>query len=175
MIIGPCGSGKSTLARALGGRLGLPVFHMDQLAWRPGWIESDTAELRARVLRITETAEWVFDGHYGGTLDLRLARADTVVYLDFPIWLCLWRVIRRVVTWRGRTRPDMTEGCPERLDLGFLLYVMRWNTGPGPRAEAKLRVHGGPVVRLLSPAEVARWLDRATIAHGQFDKPQASR
>jgi adenylate kinase family enzyme len=175
MIIGPCGSGKSTLARTLGERLGLPVYHMDQLAWRPGWIESESADLRSRLRRITETGRWVIDGHYGGTLDLRLARTDTVVYLDFPIWLCLWRVLRRIAKWRGQTRPDMTEGCPERLDVGFLLYVLRWNVGPGPRAEAKLRNYDGPLVRLKNPAEVARWLDRATIAHGQFDKPGASR
>ena len=88
LIIGPCGAGKSTLAAELGRILDLPVFHMDQLNWRPGWVESSKDEIRARLATITAEDRWLIDGNYGGTLDARLARADTVVYLDFPIRLC---------------------------------------------------------------------------------------
>jgi adenylate kinase family enzyme len=162
LVIGPCGAGKSTLARALGARLGLPVFHMDQLNWQPGWVESSKDEIRARLRDILAADRWLIDGNYGGTLVPRLKRADTVIYLDYPIGLCLARVLRRIWVYRGRTRPDMTEGCPERFDLAFLWYLIRWNSGPRPRTEATLRGHEGKVIRLKSPAALDQWM--ATLA-----------
>ena len=141
LIIGQCGAGKSTLAVELGQKLGLIVFHMDKLNWQPGWVESSKDEISAKLAEIVAADRWLIDGTYGGTLAPRLARADTVVYLDYPIRLCLWRLMRRIWTYRGRTRPDMTEGCPERFNLEFLIYLMRWNSGPRIRTEARLKGH----------------------------------
>lgn len=159
LVIGPCGAGKSTLSAALGQRLGLPVHHMDQLNWRSGWVESSKDELRTRLDAIVAGDRWLIDGNYGGTMEPRLARADTVVYLDYPIRLCLWRLLRRIWTYRGRTRPDMTEGCPERFDLAFFFYVLTWNRGPRVRTEEKLKDHKGKIVRLKSPRALQAWLD----------------
>ena len=158
LIIGPCGSGKSTLSLELGGRLNLPVVHMDRLGWLPGWVETDKEDLRRSLLTIVETDRWLIEGNYGSTLDLRLPRADTVVYLDFPIALCLWRVVRRVLRYRGRTRPDMTDGCPERFDLAFFRYVLFSNWGPRIRTEERLRGQDGKVIRLRTPRALERWL-----------------
>jgi len=159
LIIGPCGAGKSTLATALARKLALPVYHMDQLNWRPGWVESSKNEIREKLAGIVATDRWLIDGTYGGTLGERLERADTVVYLDYPIRLCVTRLLRRIWTYRGRSRPDMTEGCPERFDLEFLIYLMRWNSGPRLRMEAKLRGHEHKIIRLRSPEELENWLD----------------
>lgn len=159
LIIGPCGSGKSTLARILGARLNLPVFHMDQINWRPGWVESSKDEIREKLATIVAADRWLIDGNYGGTLTERLERADTVLYLDYQISLCLRRVFRRIWTYRGRTRPDMTEGCPERFDLPFTFYLMRWNSGPRIRTEQKLQGHESKVIRLRNPDELQRWMD----------------
>lgn len=159
LIIGPCGAGKSTLSAQLGQKLNLPVFHMDKLNWNPGWVESSKDEIRERLSGIVATERWLIDGNYGGTLTPRLERADTVVYLDFPIRLCVGRLLHRIWTYRGRTRPDMTEGCPERFDLEFLIYLMRWNSGPRVRTEQKLKGHEDKVIRLRSPHELQRWMD----------------
>ena len=157
LIIGPCGSGKSTLARELAPRMGLPLVHMDQLGWQTGWVETEKAELNARLAGVVAQDAWLIEGNYGSTLAPRLARADTVIYLDFPIRLCLWRLIKRIVTHRGRSRPDMPEGCPERFDAGFFWYVMNWNRHARPRTEARLVSYGGELIRLSSPAALAQW------------------
>ncbi|WP_017663972.1 AAA family ATPase [Porphyrobacter sp. AAP82] len=157
LIIGPCGSGKSTLARELAPRMGLPLVHMDQLGWQAGWVETEKAELNARLAEVVAQDRWLIEGNYGSTLVPRLARADTVIYLDFPIRLCLWRLVRRLLAYRGRSRPDMPEGCPERFDAGFLWYVLNWNAGPRVRTEAKLKGSTGNLVRLNGPAALAGW------------------
>ena len=157
IIIGPCGSGKSTLARELAPLMGLPLIHMDQLNWNPGWIETERSALRARVEDVAARDAWLIDGNYGSVLAPRLERADTVIYLDFPIRLCLWRLIRRIVSHRGQSRPDMPEGCPERFDLAFFWYVMNWNSGPGPRTEAAIAPFADKVVRITSPEHLERW------------------
>lgn len=157
LIIGPCGSGKSTLARELAPRLGLPLIHMDQLGWQAGWVETERAEFAASLADVVARDEWLIEGNYGSVLPQRLARADTVIYLDFPIRLCLWRLAKRIVTHRGRSRPDMPEGCPERFDAAFFWYVMNWNTGPRVRTEAKLKGYTGTLVRLTSPRMLAEW------------------
>jgi adenylate kinase family enzyme len=164
IIIGPCGSGKSTLAREIAPRMGLPLVHMDQLGWQAGWVETEKAELNTRLAAAVAGETWLIEGNYGSTLLPRLERADTVIYLDFPIRLCLWRLIRRVTSLRGQSRPDMPEGCPERFDLAFFWYVMNWNTGPRPRTEAKLAAYADKVIRLRSPTELSEWRARSGLA-----------
>lgn len=159
LVIGPCGSGKSTLAFALGKRLDLPVHHLDALLWLPGWHEMERAEYLRHQEEIVAGERWIIDGTHGSSLQLRLPQADTVVYLDFPIPLCLWRIVRRVWTWRGRTRPDMGEDCPERFDLSFLWYVANWNSGPRVRLHRQLEGHWDKVERLRSPRALERWMD----------------
>ena len=160
MIIGPCGSGKSTLARELAPRMGLPLIHMDQLGWQEGWIETPKAELHARLADAVAGETWLIEGNYGSTLAPRLERADTVIYLDFPIRLCLWRLAKRITSHRGRSRPDMPDDCPERFDAAFFWYVMNWNTGPRPRTEAQLVPYADKVIRLTSPHALAVWRER---------------
>lgn len=159
LIIGSPGAGKSTLSRTLAGRLGLPHHPLDQLFWLPGWVERDRAEGRTELAGILERDRWIIDGNYGSTLPMRVARADTVVWLDYPTWLCLTRAVRRWWQYRGKTRPDMTEDCPERFDLEFMLYIVNFRQAWQHRNAAALQGFDGTVVRLRSPAETAAWLD----------------
>lgn len=118
VIIGSGGAGKSTLARALGQKTGLPVVHLDGLYWRVGWVPTPEDQWAERQRELVERERWVMDGNYGSTLDLRLAAADTVIFLDTPRL-----VLKRRLRFHNRTRPDMSAGNPERLTGEFLRWV----------------------------------------------------
>ncbi|MEO8141745.1 MAG: topology modulation protein [Sphingomicrobium sp.] len=158
MIIGPCGAGKSTVSHVLAARLCLPLIHMDQLNWQPDWVDAGNDRLRGLLAVEVAKERWLIEGNYGSTMPMRLERADTIIYLDYPLPLCLWRLMKRIVTNYGRTRPDMPDNCPERFDPGFLWYVMRWNQGPRQRTEQSLRDHEQKVIRLKNPRALALWL-----------------
>jgi adenylate kinase family enzyme len=158
LVIGSPGAGKSTLATEIARRTGLPLIHLDRLHWRAGWVEPDKAEWERQVRALIAGDRWVIDGNYGGTLGPRLARADTAIWLDFPVWLCLWRVVRRALQYRGKNRPDMAEGCPERLNWEFLVYTARFPWSGRKRIVAKLPAFTGRLIHLRRPSETAAFL-----------------
>lgn len=127
IIIGCGGSGKSTLARKLGEKTGLPVVHLDKLFWKPGWVESAKEEIDQKILEEMAKPRWIMDGNYNRTMPQRAARCDTIIYLDFSRVACLLGVAKRILTTYGQVRPDMGEGCPERIDLEFLKWVWGYN------------------------------------------------
>lgn len=171
LVIGPCGAGKSTAAVELGCLLDLPVHHLDRLHWREGWVESSRDELVETLAPILAGERWLIDGNYGGTMAERLERADTVVYLDYPTWLCLWRACRRVWRFRGEARPDMAPGCPERFDPAFFLYILGFRRGPRRRTEQRLTGHAHKVRRFAHPRDLRRWMDG--LRKGALAKPAA--
>lgn len=158
VILGPPGSGKSTLARRLGERLGVPAFHLDQSYWRAGWTSAPATEFRAEVERLSGLPVWVIDGNYSGTLATRLARADTLIYLDTPMPVSLWRVFRRAWRSRGRARPDMPEGCPEKFDPAFFWWTANWNRRNRNDNLARLAGFSGRAIRLNGTAAIERFL-----------------
>ena len=125
MILGFSGCGKSTLARRLGNILGIEPTHMDALHWLPGWKES-TDKHKTDLLRpVLERGRWIIEGSYRRILwKERVEGADTVIFLDYNRFLCLYHVIKRRIEYSGRTRPDMGEGCPEKLDAEFIKWVL---------------------------------------------------
>jgi adenylate kinase family enzyme len=128
MIVGQPGSGKSTLAKALGERTGLPVIHIDKIHWQPGWVERSKAEKTRLCVEAAQGEQWIFEGGHSATWPGRLARADMLIWLDRPVGIRLWRVLLRAFTGLGKTRPDMAEGCPERLGTlpEFMSFI--WTT-----------------------------------------------
>ncbi len=127
IIIGCGGAGKSTLARQLGEKLDLPVVHLDQLFWLPGWVERPRVEFDVLMRQELAKDKWIMDGNFNRTMPERIARCDTVIYLDFSRGACLLGVLKRILTTYGTVRPDMGAGCPERFDLDFLKWVWNFN------------------------------------------------
>lgn len=164
LLIGSGGSGKSTLAKRLAAKTGLPLIHLDAIYWRSGWKEMPKPEWVATVGQLVRQREWIMDGNYGGTLELRLRACDTVVLLDTSPWLCLWRVVKRRLRHAGRSRPEMAPGCPERLDAKFLWWVTTYRIRrlPDILAELSATRHSGKTVVVLRRAcEVEDFLSRA--------------
>lgn len=139
LIIGCGGSGKSSLAARLGDRLAIPVHHLDKLFWKPGWQPAKRDEFVSAIKEISGTEAWIMDGNYGGTMELRMSGADTIIFLDLPTVTCLWNVIKRYFRYRKRARPDMTEGNNERLNFEFLNWILSYRATRRPGIISMLR------------------------------------
>ena len=161
LVIGSGGAGKSTFSTKLGGLLGLPVIHLDQAYWKPGWEKPSKEEWSATVDSLVAQDLWIMDGNFGGTLPQRIKRADAIILLDVSRWICLWRVARRAVKYRGRHRPGMAPGCQERFDLEFIKWIWRYPTRSKPAKLALLSATDPDqrVVILRSNAEIRRFLE----------------
>ena len=119
------GVGKTTFATQLGRILNKKVYHLDALFWKPGWVEASLEEFSNAQKQIIEnTEEWIIEGNYSTTYDLRMKAADTLIYLECPLYVCLYRVIKRYLSNIGKTRPDMGEGCTEKLDWEFIKFII---------------------------------------------------
>src|SRR6266496_1064936 len=160
LVIGPGGAGKSTFATRLGELLNIDVVHLDQIYWRPGWIETPKSEWLKTVAELLNRDSWIIDGNYSGTLPKRIDASDTVIFLDLPRRLCLWRVLKRAVVYRNKRRPDMAEGCAERFNLDFIIWVWNYPRKARPKVVKLLQSNATTkkVVWLRSPSEVEKFL-----------------
>ncbi len=160
LIIGPGGAGKSTIARRLGELLQIEVFHLDRHYWQPGWVEPPKDIWQARVEQLVGRESWIIDGNYSGTLSTRLQACDTVIFLDLSRVLCVWRIIRRRITYRHTSRPDMVEGCEERFNMEFLNWVWNYSRRSRPKVIAMLKANQKEkkIVWLRSREDVKRFI-----------------
>jgi len=137
ILIGSGGSGKSTLARRMGEKLNIEVHHLDLLFWKPGWVGVPKDEQRKIQKDLVEKGQWIIDGNYGGTMDIRLRAADTIIFIDMPRLLCVYRVFKRWFQYRNQTRPDMGAGT-EKVRLEFLKWVWNYPKKKKPQILEKL-------------------------------------
>lgn len=161
LIIGCSGSGKTTLSGLLAEKTGLPVIHLDAEYFSPNWVEPTTEDWEQTVQDLVARDRWVMDGNFSGTFKYRMPRADTVVFLDQPTWLCLWRVIRRIIRHYGKVRPGSAPGCRERFDAPFLHYVLHYNRTRRPGILSTLEAQqalGKSVHRLQSKEDIQQFL-----------------
>ena len=160
MIVGQPGSGKSALARDMGAITHLPVFHIVRIHWMPGWVERPGPERDALCAGVHARDCWIFEGGWSRTYPERLARADTVIWLDLPVGQRLGRVLRRSLYYWGRARPDLPDRCRERVDPSFLKWI--WDTRKTSRLSLAAFWEGIPAHkarhRLTSAREVRAYL-----------------
>lgn len=160
LIIGSSGAGKSTFARHLGKATGLEVIHLDKLFWNPNWVETAKDEWKEKVEKALQGDSWIIDGNFGGTMEIRLPACDTVIFLDMPRTLCVYRILKRVAFYRRGSRPDMAQGCDEKFDWEFIKWVWNYPARSKPKVEALLKRFQDTktVIRLKSKKDVARFL-----------------
>jgi adenylate kinase family enzyme len=145
LVIGMAGSGKSTFSRALSGKTGLPLIPLDLHYWKPGWVEPTQDEWREKQRHLLEGEAWIADGNYYETLDLPLERADTVVLLETPWWICAGRAFARGLR---KSEGEMPEGCDDsairrlRDEWGIVASVWRHRRSEPERTRAIISQHG---------------------------------
>ena len=96
MVIGCPGSGKSTFSRKLHEMTGIPLFHLDMMYWNPDRTTVDKEVFLERLSNTITKSEWLIDGNYGSTIELRLQACDTVIFLDYPLDVCLNGVVGEI-------------------------------------------------------------------------------
>ncbi|MDB5650347.1 MAG: hypothetical protein JWL62_1867 [Hyphomicrobiales bacterium] len=136
MVIGSPGSDKASLCREIATRLKLPLIALDQEYWKPGWTRPDPAEWRARVAALAEQDEWVIQGTYPSTIEIRAARADWIVWVDLPMPVCFTRKLREMLAARSQKTPEIAPGCPRRFDASLLRFIWSFPAVVAPRIAA---------------------------------------
>lgn len=125
VIFGFSGGGKSTLARKMGEILGIEPLHFDAIHWLPNWVESTVEYKQEKVKPVLERDRWIIEGNYRKIYwQERLILADTIIFVDVNRFTCLWQAWQRSRIYKGKTRPDMGEGCIEKFDLEFAKWVL---------------------------------------------------
>lgn len=157
LVIGSCGAGKSSFSQRLHKITALPVIHLDRYYWKPGWVEPPKEEWKRIVADLIDRDEWIIDGNYGGTMEMRINRADTVFWLDMSRHLCVSRIVKRTLLYKEGSRPDMADGCDERFKWDFMRYVWNFRRDKNPIIEKRLAEFQGPItVRKLESAKSVR-------------------
>ena len=129
IVIGCPGSGKSTFSRKLHHVMGIPLFHLDMLYWNSDKTTVDKDIFKEKLYNIIEKDEWIIDGNYGATIEVRLNACDTAFFLDYPLEICLKSIAER----KGKTRSDMPWVESENDDdSDFIEYVKNYNSHTKP-------------------------------------------
>ena len=156
MIIGCPGSGKSTFARALASKMGLPLYYLDMMYWNPDRTTKPKEEFRAALREAVALPEWIIDGNYGSTLEIRMEACDTVISLDYPVEVCISGVEER----RGKPRPDMPWVEVEP-DLEFIEFIKKYNAESRPKVIELLEKYKEKnIIIFKSRAEADEYLRR---------------
>ena len=163
LIIGSPGTGKSTLAVQLARKTSLPVIHLDkywhdQSLWSKD-LPQKKQQWRKYIHKLVKQEDWIMDGNYTSTLDIRIPDADFVIFLDYPRRIALLRTIKRRAKYRKVQRPGMPDGWQEKFNLGLLKKIWSFNESHKPRIEALLSTkHKDQYVHLKTPRETKIFL-----------------
>lgn len=160
LVIGCSGGGKSTLSQKISTKFNLEYLSIDRdVRWLPGWKVRDKREQINRLTELVKRDRWVMDGSGASTFEIRLPRADLVIWVRVPRYIALMGLARRVKRYFGTTRPEMAEGCPEPFpDWEFLSYIWSFEKDHAPLFTRNLELYGPsvPVIVVKSHREMDR-------------------
>lgn len=123
LVLGNCGTGKTTYSRKLAQKLKLPLHHLDQYYWESNWGRPTRQDWRNKVSKLVSGKNWIIDGSYPSTLDIRIPAADTIIFLDYPKAVALWRAIKRYLINFGKKREDIGGNNIEKISIGFIWKI----------------------------------------------------
>lgn len=172
-IIGLSGAGKSTLARELGHIFNIKVYHLDRIFWERFW-KGKPEETRMDILqKIVGEEQWIIEGSYFSLIEPRFEKADTIIFLDMPPLLCLYRLFKRHWKQRGHSRRDIPIDSTDKFDLKLILKVLFFTFHDRISLQQKLARYEETkrIIHLRSPEEVARFLaeEQASIERTTHD------
>ena len=150
IVIGCPGSGKSTVSRALHNKTGIPLYHLDMMYWNADKTTVEKSVFIERLFAVLEKDEWIIDGNYGSTMELRMAACDTVIFLDYPLDVCLDGIRER----RGKPRSDMPWIETEE-DAEFIEFIRNYNEQQKPKVLELLEKYGDKNIVIFKSREEA--------------------
>lgn len=150
IVIGCPGSGKSTVSRALHNKTGIPLYHLDMMYWNANKTTVEKSVFLERLSAVLEKDEWIIDGNYGSTMELRMAACDTVIFLDYPLEVCLGGIKER----RGKPRSDMPWVETDE-DAEFIEFIKNYNEQQKPKVLELLKKYSDKNIIILESREKA--------------------
>ena len=150
IVIGCPGSGKSTVSRALYNKTGIPLYHLDMMYWNADKTTVEKSVFLERLSVVLEKDEWIIDGNYGSTMELRMATCDTVIFLDYSLDVCLDGIRER----RGKPRSDMPWIETEE-DSEFIEFIKNYNEQQKPKVLELLKKYSDKNIIVLESREEA--------------------
>ncbi len=168
LVIGASASGKSTLSRSIARKFNLQHLSLDrEVFWQPGWTLRDKSQQREIIAQLVAQNRWVMDGTGHSSFDLRLPRTDLLIWVRLPRHVAFYGLFRRWLQFRGQSRPDVADGCPEQFpDLEFLSYIWNFERDDVPKCMEGIDAHGPnvPALTLPSYGQMRMLLDLAETA-----------
>ncbi len=155
IVIGCPGSGKSTFSRALAKKTGLPLVYLDMMYHNADKTTVPKEIFLARLAKALAKDEWIIDGNYASTQDMRFERCDTVFFLDYPIELCLAGVEERM----GKAREDMPWVENERNEE-FMEFIKKFSVNSRPKIIGHLEKYSDREIHVFKDrTEAKKYLD----------------
>lgn len=173
MVFGLPGSGKSTFATKLAQCLDLPICHLDKHFYIENWVERDYEEFLNIQRSFVDQSRWVIDGNAMRSLEMRFQRADVAIYFHYSVFICLWRILKRVFQKNWHI-PDLAEGCTKSVRFRLIKYMFRFHRRYSPKINELRQTY--PQVHFYvfrSDKEAAIFLD--AIEHGNVKTRHASK
>ena len=150
IVIGCPGSGKSTVSRELHNKTGIPLYHLDMMYWNADKTMVENRLFLERLSAVLEKNEWIIDGNYGSTMELRMAACDTVIFLDYPLDICLDGIRER----RGKPRSDMPWIETEE-DAEFIEFIKNYNEQQKPKVLELIKKYADKNIIIFKSREEA--------------------